>query len=278
MDLKKLKATEPWDWPEEAADTLLRLLRDETADRSERLLAAELAGDFSVVHDELARTLLSIVAAGREPAPLRARAAISLGPALECADTDGFDDLDDVPISEEVFLEIVRGLAAVYRDADAPDEVRRRVLEASVRAPQDWHPEAVLAAYSSGDPAWKLTAVFCMRFVPGLDPQILEALESGDRDLHYQAVRAAGSREVQEAWEHVAGIVTRGGGDKALLLAAIEAAASIRPEDAPAILGDLTDHGDEDIVEAAFEAIAMAEGRLDLDDEDADDEEEEENG
>ena len=61
--------------------------------------------------------------------------------------------------------------------------------------------------------------------------------------------------------------------DKPLLFAAIEAVASIRPEEAPEILGDLTDSDDEDIVEAAFEALAMAEGPTeDEDDEESDDE------
>jgi len=48
-----------------------------------------------------------------------------------------------------------------------------------------------------------------------------------------------------------------------LLLAAIEAVAGIRPQEAPEILGDLTDSKDEDLVEAAYEAPAMAEGLAD---------------
>ncbi len=47
--------------------------------------------------------------------------------------------------------------------------------------------------------------------------------------------------------------------DKPLLLAAIDAVAGIRPQEAGMILVDLTDSDDEDIVEAAHEAINMAE-------------------
>jgi hypothetical protein len=43
-----------------------------------------------------------------------------------------------------------------------------------------------------------------------------------------------------------------------LLLAAIEASASIRAQEAQEILGRLTDGDDEDIVEAVYEALAMA--------------------
>jgi hypothetical protein len=56
--------------------------------------------------------------------------------------------------------------------------------------------------------------------------------------------------------------------DKALLLAAIEGVVGIRPQEAPEILGDLLDSDDEDIVEAVHEALAMAEGLAEEDDED----------
>ena len=69
------------------------------------------------------------------------------------------------------------------------------------------------------------------------------------------------------AWPHIAALVTSGETDKPLLLAAIEAVASIRPHEAAGILHGLTDSDDEDIVEAVFEATAMAEGPSDEDDE-----------
>ena len=47
-----------------------------------------------------------------------------------------------------------------------------------------------------------------------------------------------------------------------MLLAAIEAVVGMRPEEAGEILDNLTSSDDEDIVDAAEEAIAMAEGEL----------------
>jgi hypothetical protein len=137
-----------------------------------------------------------------------------------------------------------------------------------VRARQSWHPDAVRAAYSSGDEAWRLTSVFCMRFVRGFDEQILEALDSANPDIHYEAVCAAGAWEVDAAWPHIRVLVTSGRTDKPLLLAAIDAVASIRPREAAEILQPLTDSDDEDVVDAVFEALAMAEGPSDEDDED----------
>jgi hypothetical protein len=270
MDLKTLKDTPPWEWPQDAGKMFLEILQDDQADESSRLLATELAGDFTVINDELAKALLCIVCKVGESEKLRARAAISLGPALESAYIYGFEDVDDVPISEKIFLEIQERLRDHYMDAGVPKEVRRRILEASVRAPQNWHLDAVRAAYSSDDEDWKLTAVFCMQFVRGFDEQILESLDSKNPDVHYEAVCAAGNWEVDAAWSHIAGLVTSEDTEKPLLLAAIEATANIRPKDASEILGGLIDSDDEEISEAAFEALTLAEGLEELDDDDGD--------
>ena len=274
MELKILKHTPPWDWSKEAGKILLGILRDDHADGSERLLAAELAGDFTVINEELVDALLSIVRRGDQTEKLRGQAAISLGPVLEQADMDGFEDPEYVPISEETFRGLQESLRKLYMDTDVAKDVRRRILEASVCAPQDWHEVAVSAGYSIDDPSWRLTAVFCMRFIPGYDDQIVEALESDDPDIHYQAVCAAGNWGVEKAWTHVAGIVTSEDTDKALLLAAIHAVANTRPLEAAELLGDLTDSDDEDIVEAAFEALAMAQWQLEAEDWDEDKEDE----
>jgi hypothetical protein len=103
MDLRILKDTPPWEWPEEAGEIIIGILRDDHADESERLLAAELAGDFTVINEELVDALLSIVLRGDETEELRCQAVLSLGPALEYAYTDGFDDPEEVPISEGTF-------------------------------------------------------------------------------------------------------------------------------------------------------------------------------
>jgi hypothetical protein len=183
---------------------------------------------------------------------------ISLGPVLEEADTDGFDDPEYVPITERKFRNIQAALQKLYFDNSIPKEVRRRILEASVRAPESWHQNAIGTAYSSGDREWMLTAVFSMRWVRGFDDQILEALESADPDIHYEAIQAAGNWGLPAAWPHVVAIVQDAGSPKPLLLAAIGAVADIRPKEAAGILVDLTDSDDEEIVEAADEAMAMA--------------------
>jgi len=270
MNLRVLKDTPPWDWPEGTGKQLLDMLRDERATESDRLLAVELAGDLTVINDELADALVSVLQSGDRSEEIRSQAAISLGPILEDADTEGFEDADDVPIAERTFHSIQESLRTLYLDADVPREVRRRILEASVRAPQDWHRDVVGAAFSSDDEAWRLTAVFCMRFVRGFDAQILDALDSKNADIHYEAVLAAGNWAVDAAWPRVAALVTAGDTEKRLLLAAIDAVACIRPHEAGAILEDLADSDDEDIVAAVAEAMAMAHGLSDKDEDDDD--------
>ena len=270
MDLELIAGLPPWEWPEGSGDLLLSIIRDAGAAESDRVLAAELAGDVTVISDELVEVLLSIIRSRGESEELRGAAAGALGPVSELADMDGFEFPDSVPVSERVFEETRASLRKLYMDADAPKGVRRRILEASVRAPQDWHPQAVRGAVESGDQEWKLTAVFCMRYVPGFDEEILEALDSRERDIHYQAVRAAGAREVNAAWPYIARLAKSAPTDKPLLLAAIEAVATIRPAEAPRVLADLLHHKDKDIREAAGEALDMARALERLGDEDLD--------
>jgi hypothetical protein len=269
MDLKVLEETPPWEWPQGTDKMLLEILLDNQKDKPDRLLAAGLAGDYTVINDELVAALLSILRNGEESEAIRAKAAISLGPILETAYIDEFEDPEAVSISEETFHGIQTSLRGIYMDMDVPMEVRRRILEGSVRAPKKWHEEAIRDAYSSDDELWRLTAVFCMRYVRGFDTQILEALKSENEEIHYEAVCAAGNWGLDAAWSHIARLAISELTDKWLRLAAIEGVASIRPQEAAGILSEVSQSHDEDIAEVAFEAMAMS-GLLPDDDYDDD--------
>jgi hypothetical protein len=275
MNLRTLQELEPWDWPPDARATILKTLRDVQSDPNDRLLAAEMAGESTVIDDEAAAALLSVVGDRCEPEPLRAKAAIALGPALELGCEGEIDEalgLDDSPISKNTFGRINKALRDLYLDDSTPKHVRRRILEASVRAPQNWHPAAVRSVYASDDVDWKLTAVFCMQYIKGFDAEIVEALESPNPGIHYEAVCAAGNAELDAAWQHVVNLVESRDTAKPLLLAAIDAVAGIRPRGARNILGHLMDDDDEEISEAVFDAVAMAEGRTEGEfDDDGDD-------
>jgi len=255
MDLKSLQALAPWEWPDDTAALLQRSLADKAANADDRLLAVRLAG-MSAMTDALADALLAVISDAEAAEGLRAEAAIALSPVLEEADTD---DPDDVSISERTFIAIGDTLRAVHEDRNAPQEVRRRALEAAVRAPQAWQTAAIRAALGQNDEAWQLTAVFCMRFVRGFDAEIITALASKHPQIRCEAVLAAGAWELQDAFNSVAALIRSKKTDKLLLLAAIEAAPSIRPDEAGTLLAELLQSTDPDIVLAAEEALAMAE-------------------
>src|SRR5579871_1209396 len=98
VNVKELREMEPWEWPRNAGKLFQRVLRDANANPEERLIAAELAGDFTVINDQLAGDLMAIVRNAGESPEIRAQAAISFGPALEAASIGDFDDADEVPI------------------------------------------------------------------------------------------------------------------------------------------------------------------------------------
>jgi len=260
MDLKTLQDTPPWDWPTDAGKKFQEILIDPKAKEPDRLIAAELAGDLTVINDALADALTAIVRGADEPEELRAAAAIALGPVLEQADTVGFDDpYDEMPITQRTFRNIQDWLRKLHFDNSIPKKVRRRILEASVRAPQEWHQNAIRTAYSSGDAEWILTAVFSMRWIRGFDDEILQALKSGDAEIQCEAIEAAGNWGVAGAWPDILALVHDPGTPKSLLLAAIGAVANIRPAEARSVLSDLADSDDEEIAEAVDEAVGMAE-------------------
>ncbi len=276
--IKKLYDMPPWDWPEDAGKTILDILRDEKAEASDRFLAAELGGDSVVINDELAEALLAIVGNNNETDEIRSTAVIALGPALEMADIQGFDDEDDILISEKLFQSIKRSLYQLFMNEELSKDLRRRILEASVRATQNWHQDVLPKAYTSDDQDWQLTAVFCMCYIRGFDDQILKSLESRHPDIQYQAVCAAGNWALEAAWPYIADIFKSAEIDKELLFAAIEAVVNIRPEEASYVIGHLIDSDDQDIVDAAFEALSMAEAIMESEDDPEEYDEFEENG
>ncbi len=271
MSMHTLAETPPWEWPANANEEVLQVLTDGESPEAERLLAAELGGDLTVMDDALAEEFLRILASPGETKTLRAKAAVSLGPAVEEGEIGGFEDPDMLAVTQGVFRRVKASLRDLYHDPEIPREVRRSALEASVRAPEPWHPGAIRAAFYDGDPKWRLTAVFCMRFVQGFDDEIVEALGDDDAKTLHQALCAAGDQEVDGAWSHVRGFVLAASSgalillddpdaEWSLLLAAMNAVASIRPLEAHETLSGLVESDDEDISEAALEVLDMVDG------------------
>jgi hypothetical protein len=277
LKLHDLNEIPPWEWPEDAATSVLNALADRQAPVENRLLASELAGNLVILNEEIAEVLLGVIRSSEEPPALRAQAAISLGPGLEESDFADYDDPDDAPAFSLGFVrKIQKTLQELYSDSAIEKDVRRSILEASVRNPQDWHPAAIKTAYASKDADWRLTAVFCMRFVKGFEDQILESLRSTDDKIHYNAIEAAGNWELDAAWPHISALIKSKKTEKSILIAAISAVACIRPHETD-LLEPLVDSYDEDISEAAMDALTESgitadwEEDLESDEEDGED-------
>lgn len=290
MNLTDLQIIPAWDWPESARQTILKSLTNRSAPLDERLLAAEMAYDVSPDHDDVVTALADVVNEAGAPEGLRARAALAIGPALETA-FQGVASEAGESLSEPVFRKAQKALKRIYDNANEAGEVRRCVFEALVRAPEEWHKAAIREAYDREDPAWQSSAVFAMRFVPGFKDEILEALESEDEEVLFNAICAAAERDVRDAWPYIAELVADETTTTEILIAAIDATPMLAP-DADAVaeaLEPLLMNDNEEIVEAATEAMSsVGEAGEDEDwdedeetsgyddDEDEDDEEEEE--
>lgn len=256
MNIHELNETGPWEWPENADDIIFSVLIDRSAGTDERLLAAELVSEPSVMNDKIAAYLIDIIKTSDEEEDLRCQAAISLGPALEYSDIMEFDNPEEIVISEELFNTIRQQLKNIYKDHSIPIEVKRCVLEAAVRAPMEWQAEEIKKAYEQDDDKWRMTAVFCMGYAGEFKAQILDALDDQNPDIFYEAVVAAGNCGIQEAWSYIKPLLADEDTEKLLLLAAIEASANINPEEAIDYLTEYTDSEDEDLEEAASDAMS----------------------
>jgi hypothetical protein len=97
-----------------------------------------------------------------------------------------------------------------------------------------------------------------MNYVRGFEKQILEALKNTDSEIQLEAVEAAGNWQIDGAFSHVAALVEDPRTPKPLLLEAMGAVAQIRPVESSDLLIPLTDSPDEEIAEAAEEALLEA--------------------
>lgn len=86
MKLKTLSRIPPWEWPDGTDEMLLEVLSDRNVAYSERLLAAEMAGDYTVVNDKLAEALLAILRSADEPE------AVQGAMVMSGAESDDEDD------------------------------------------------------------------------------------------------------------------------------------------------------------------------------------------
>lgn len=251
---KILALLEVGECPEETRPALVEALQADDPELKRRALA--FTGEL-IDGDELAVTHLGLVESADEPVPVRARAALALGPTLERCDLGFWDSaFEPPPLSRGCFDRLQQRLERVYRSAEAPKLVRRRVFESSVRAPRPWHEGAIRAAWNGEDPDWRLTAVFGMGQLSGFEESLADALNSTDDEILCEALRAAAGRErVPGALKAFRTIAADDSQSCDCRLAAIEGLRFVDSPDIFNFLEELTRSPDDDIAGTAAWAL-----------------------
>lgn len=238
--------------------------------------AAALEEIASIVDDALARELLRFARDPEREDWERGRALIVLGPALE---ETGYEEEEDgslappvgpeewweTPLSEAAYREVHDELRRIYHDAAQPKLVRRRALEAAVRAPRDWHRDAVATAWRSGDDEWRLTAIFAMGFLPGFAEEIEEAFRGDDPVIRREAIAAVGRSELGHLVPELIDLATDTEADREDRIGAIEALEELQSADAMDALEELLDDDDDEVSQVAEAALEELQTWMDLD-------------
>jgi hypothetical protein len=94
----------------------------------------------------------------------------------------------------------------IYANPREPDALRRRALATFAYAAEERLESAIRSAYA-GDDDWRATALRCMFFHDGFEPEIIESLSSENVAIRSAALRAAGPCELEEAWPHIRAVL-----------------------------------------------------------------------
>ena len=210
-----------------------------------------------IIDDAGAHRMLDILTDSDADPETRGRAAIKLGPGLQlCEERLDWDDID-LYFGKATFEKIDRTFRRLYHDASTPKLVRRRILEAAVRAPMDWHEGAVRAAWEADDDQWRQSAVFAMGYIGGFEDELLALLNRDNLsdDLLREAVRAAGSRGIEDAEPILRRVALDEDVDSYTRQIAIDGLIWCGNDASDRALEDLTHHEDSGIAEAAEFAL-----------------------
>lgn len=179
---------------------------------------------------------------------VRAAAALSLGRFLLLGE---FDQID-----ASAAQRVENALLAAYYAPDQDALVRRRILEALANSSHDELPDMILEAYQEDDDILRVGAVFAMG--RSADPRwnriVLDELGSSDSAMLFEAVRASGELEIENALPDLIRLL--GDEDVEIRDAAVWALGRIGGREARRALKACCASDDEDLAEAAEDALA----------------------
>lgn len=195
---------------------------------------------------------------------VRAQAAGALGRFILLG------ELGDLPESETVRAQ--DAVINLLTDPSEDEDVRRRSLEAIANCSHEIVPEAIEEAYQSGDSLMQASALFAMGKTcdERWSDAVMLAFESDDPALRYEAARASGELELDEAIPILARFAM--GSDREIKEVSIWSLGEIGGGAVIKILSSLAEMAEEaddvellDAIEEAMSNASLAGGDLDFD-------------
>ncbi len=190
---------------------------------------------------------------------VRTRSISALGHYIYEKDAAEFGEEDEVAaseISERDVERIVDFLFATAQDRDAHIDERRYAIESLAFLDDPEVDTLIEWAYAQSDPRYRVSALFAMGRSGdlGWSDEVLSELHSANREVQYEAVRAAGELGLHEATDDLIRLARGRGVEKSLRLVAIYALGVAGDERAYPILEELCHARDRDVRDAAREA------------------------
>lgn len=189
---------------------------------------------------------------------VRTRAISTLGHYIVDAEIELFGDFENEEraLSQRDIQRVVDFLFDTAQNAQLSVDERRYSIEALAFLDDPEVDELIHWAYSQNDPRYRASAIFAMGRSGNLrwTDEVLMEMHSANREVQYEAVRAAGELGLQEATEDLIRLVRGRGVDKSLRLRAIYSLGEAGDDRAYPVLEELCHARDRDVREAAREA------------------------
>lgn len=169
-------------------------------------------------------------------------------------------ELGDLPQDET--RQVQNTVIALLNDPKEDTAVRRRALESIANSSHETVPESIRKAYYGDDPQMRISSVFAMG--RSCDDQwsaaVLEEIESEDPEMRYEAARASGELELQEAVPLLSRLAAED--EREIQEVSVWALGEIGGREALRVLNSLAeiaeDDGDDELLDAIHEAIGNA--------------------
>ena len=195
--------------------------------------------------------------AAQDPAPsVRAAAATALGRFILLGELGDLPEQDTVPAQEIVIR--------LLQDPNEPVEVKRRALEAIANCSHPIVPGVIESAYHSDEQLMRISSLYAIgrSCDERWEDLVLEALEADDAEMRYEAARAAGELEIEEAVPLLGRLLLDD--DREILEVVIWSLGEIGGKEAVRILEALAETAEETDDDVLMEAIEDAIGNASL--------------